>query len=85
VHQRPAVPVDVDLTPVAAAAAKAPRSTRQARRGDKQPASTAVKNAGIVVVVPDVLDGIVSVCDAAGLKGRSKLICTIGLLLLIVP
>src|SRR5208283_604782 len=50
-----------------------------------QPASTAVKNAGIVVVVPDVLDGIVSVCDAAGLKGRSKLICTIGLLLLIVP
>jgi len=34
----PAVPVDVDLTPVAAAAAKAPRSTRQARRGDKQPA-----------------------------------------------
>ena len=69
----PAAPVDLDLAPVAAAAATPP--ARRVRSAEKPVRLAAVKGAGIVVVVPDVINSIVGVCDAAGLKGSSKLLC----------
>jgi len=76
-HLNAARPVDLGLAARAAPAVSASSPKRPAGK------RASVKAPGIVIVVPDVLDGVVGVCDAAGLKGVSKLVCAIGMLALV--
>ncbi|HXZ17236.1 MAG TPA: hypothetical protein VEH77_14935 [Roseiarcus sp.] len=58
-------------------------SPAPARPAAGAPSQVNVNGPSLVVVVPDHVDAVLGVCSAAGLKGGSKLLWTLGLLALV--